>query len=198
MNLPNKITITRIFIAFIILILLIFPFYQVDFYFPKYLIMGKVTLDLKYIIAGVLFIIASITDFLDGYIARSKNLVTDFGKVADAIADKVLVNGVLIALAVSGTISVIIPVVIVTRDIIVDSIKMVAGSKNKAVAASSLGKIKTIFMMVGISLTFFSNLPFELINIKVADILLLIATLLSVISACQYFAVNKKYIMAEK
>lgn len=195
MNLPNKITITRIFLAFIVLILLVFPFYQIDFHFPTYLVFGKVTLDLKYIIAGVLFIIASVTDFLDGYIARSRNLVTDFGKVADAIADKVLVNGVLIALAVNGTISVIIPVVIVTRDIIVDSIKMVAGSKNKAVAASNLGKIKTIFMMVGISLTFFSNLPFELINIKVSDILLLVATILSVVSACQYFSVNKEYIM---
>ncbi len=195
MNLPNKITITRIFLAFIVLILLIFPFYQIDFHFPTYLVFGKVTLDLKYIIAGGLFIIASITDFLDGYIARSRNLVTDFGKVADAIADKILVNGVLIALAVNGTISVIIPVVIVTRDIIVDSIKMVAGSKNKAVSASNLGKVKTIFMMVGISLTFFSNLPFELINIKVSDILLLLATILSVISACQYFANNKEYIM---
>lgn len=195
MNLPNKITITRIFLAFIVLILLIFPFYQIDFHFPTYLVFGKVTLDLKYIIAGGLFIIASITDFLDGYIARSRNLVTDFGKVADAIADKILVNGVLIALAVNGTISVIIPVVIVTRDIIVDSIKMVAGSKNKAVSASNLGKVKTIFMMVGISLTFFSNLPFELINIKISDILLLLATILSVISACQYFANNKEYIM---
>lgn len=195
MNLPNKITITRIFLAFIVLILLIFPFYQIDFHFPAYLVFGKVTLDLKYLIAGGLFIIASITDFLDGYIARSRNLVTDFGKVADAIADKILVNGVLIALAVNGTISVIIPVVIVTRDIIVDSIKMVAGSKNKAVSASNLGKVKTIFMMVGISLTFFSNLPFELINIKVSDILLLLATILSVISACQYFANNKEYIM---
>lgn len=195
MNLPNKITITRIFLAFIVLILLIFPFYQIDFHFPTYLVFGKVTLDLKYLIAGGLFIIASITDFLDGYIARSRNLVTDFGKVADAIADKILVNGVLIALAVNGTISVIIPVVIITRDIIVDSIKMVAGSKNKVVSASNLGKVKTIFMMVGISLTFFSNLPFELINIKVSDILLLLATILSVISACQYFANNKEYIM---
>ena len=72
---------------------------------------------------------------------------------------------------------------------------MVAASKHKAVSASNLGKVKTIFMMVGISLTFFSNLPFELINIKVSDILLLLATILSVISACQYFANNKEYIM---
>lgn len=197
MNLPNKITITRIFLAFIVLILLVFPFYQIDFYFPTYLIFGKISLDLKYIIAGSLFIIASITDFLDGHIARSKNLVTDFGKVADAIADKVLVNGILIALAVNGTISVIIPVVIITRDIIVDSIKMVAGNKNQAVAANKLGKLKTIFMMIGISLTFFSNIPFELLNIKVSDILLLTATILSVISACQYFVVNKQYILPE-
>ncbi len=83
-------------------------------------------------------------------------MVTDLGKMLDAIADKILVNGVLILLATSGFIHPIIPVVIVLRDTIVDIIKMVAGSKGNVVGASVLGKIKTILMMCGITLTLFS------------------------------------------
>lgn len=198
MNLPNKITMARLILAGIILILLIFPWHQVGYSFPTYFIFDKIVINVKYIIAGVLFIIAALTDFLDGYIARKQNIVTDFGKVMDAIADKVLVNGVLIILAVDGFIPPIIAVVIVTRDIIVDSIKMVVGNNGKAVEASILGKVKTIFMLVGISMVLFYNMPFELIGINVADVVLMIATILSVISGCQYYLVNKDLIFTEK
>ena len=182
MNLPNKITMARIYLSIFLLVLLIFPFDLCNFYFPNFIVFGRITMNLKYLIAGGIFLVASITDSLDGYIARSRNLVTDFGKVMDAIADKVLVNGVLIALACNGTISVAIPIVIVTRDIFVDSIKMVVGSKGKAVGASILGKLKTICMMSGITLTFFYNLPCELINFDLANGLLYLATILSIMS----------------
>ncbi len=196
MNLPNKITVGRMVLAVIVIILLVFPFYQVNITWPKYLMAGKVTLDLKYIVAGVLFIIASITDFVDGKIARKRNIVTDFGKVMDAIADKVLVNGVLIALAYEGLLPVIIPIIIITRDIAVDSIKMVAGSKGSgAVGASIWGKIKTVFMMVGLSMVFFSNWPFELLNISLGDYLVYIATILSIFSGVKYFLANKEYLI---
>ena len=99
MNLPNKITMGRIILSIIILVMLVIPWYSVGVRVPTYIIGGKIVIDLKYIIAGVLFVIAALTDFLYGYIARSRNLVTDFGKVMDAIADKVLVNGLLIILA---------------------------------------------------------------------------------------------------
>ena len=191
MNLPNKITMCRIFLSIILLVLLIFPFDLCGVSFPSYLVFGHINMSLKYLISGGIFLVASLTDSLDGYIARSRNLVTDFGKVMDAIADKVLVNGVLIALACNGTITSAIPVIIVTRDIFVDSIKMVAGSKGKAVGASVLGKLKTICMMSGLTLTFFYNIPFELINIDVANGLLYIATILSIISGIQYYLVNK-------
>lgn len=194
MNLPNKITVTRIAMAIIILILLIFPFSNINFSWPVYLVSGKISVNLKYIICGVLFMIASITDFLDGKIARERGIVTDFGKVMDAIADKILVNGVLIALAYDGFLPVLIPVVIITRDIAVDSIKMVAGSTGKAVGASLAGKIKTVFMMTGITLIFFYNLPFELLNISLGTYLVYIATILSVYSGVQYFVVNKDLI----
>lgn len=197
MNLPNKITMVRIFLAVLVLILLMFPYGTVGITIPIYKIGTNVTLSLNYIIAGTLFIIASITDFLDGNIARKNNLVTDFGKVMDAIADKVLVNGVLMILAYNGSIPLVIPVVIITRDTIVDSIKMVAGSKGNAVGASIWGKLKTICMMVGLSLVFFSNLPFELIGFRLDYILLIIATILSIYSGIQYFIANKKFFLED-
>ena len=198
MNLPNKITMVRIFLAVIVLVLLMFPFSSVGLDIPVYTVGTNVVISLNYIIAGVLFVVASITDFVDGNIARKNNLVTDFGKVMDAIADKVLVNGVLIIFAYNGNIPLIIPVVIILRDTVVDAIKMVAGSKGNAVAASIWGKIKTICMMVGLCLAFFSNLPFELIGIRLDYILLIIATILSIYSGIQYFMVNKEFFLEDK
>lgn len=198
MNLPNKITISRIILSVITLILLMMPWHQLGIDFPTFTLAGKVIIDSKYLVAGVFFVIASVTDFLDGYIARSRNLVTDFGKVMDAIADKILVNGVLIILACQGFISVLVPVIIITRDTFVDSIKMASGNKGKVVAASILGKLKTICMMVGVSLMLFYNLPFELVSVPVADILIIAACILSVVSGCQYYYNAKDLIFQSK
>ena len=198
MNLPNKITMCRLVLAVLVLILLMFPYGAVGVSVPIYKIGTNVTLSLHYIIAGVLFIIASLTDFLDGKIARKNGIVTDFGKVMDAIADKVLVNGVLIILAYNGSIPLIIPVIIITRDTVVDSIKMISGSKGKVVGASIWGKLKTICMMVGLSLVFFSNLPFELFGFRLDYILLIIATILSIYSGIQYFIANKEYFLEDR
>ena len=197
MNLPNKITMGRIILAIVIILILIFPFHEINVKWPIYLLAGKININIKYIVAGVLFMIASFTDFLDGAIARKKNIVTDFGKVMDAIADKILVNGVLIALAYDGFLPIAIPIIIISRDTFVDSIKMVAGSKGKAVAASIWGKIKTVFMMVGLTMIFFYNLPFELFNVSLGYYLVVIATVLSVYSGFQYYIVNKKYLKAK-
>ena len=195
MNVPNKITICRIFLSVLLIVLMIFPMNRIGFDFPEFQINGKIIIDSKYIICGIIFVVASLTDFLDGHLARKYNLVTDIGKVMDAIADKILVNAVLIVLAVNGYISVVVPVVIVSRDIIVDSIKMVAGQKSGAVGASKTGKIKTACMMSGITLLFFYNLPFSLININPARALIMIATVLSVISGVEYYIKNKKYLI---
>ena len=194
MNKANKITITRIIMSMIIILLLLFPFDEVGLEFPTYLVGGKVLVDLKYIIVGILFIIASLTDFLDGYVARKYNLVTDFGKMIDAISDKLLTNSVLIILACNGKISTIVAVVIVMRDIVVDSIKMVIGNQGAAVAAIGLSKVKTATLMVGIILTLFSNLPFELISLRISDFLLAIAAVLSIISAAKYYIMAKPYL----
>lgn len=194
MNVPNRITLCRIILSILLLVLIIFPMEKIGIDFPEFKI-ANVIINSKYLICGVIFMIASLTDFLDGYLARKYNLVTDLGKVMDAIADKVLVNGVLIVLAVEGYISVVVPVVIVSRDIFVDSIKMVAGQKSGAVGASKAGKFKTAFMLVGITLLFFQDIPFSLLGVNfVSRTIIMIATVLSVISGIQYYVKNKKYL----
>ena len=197
MNLPNNITISRIILSFVVIIILLFPFDTAGIEFPKLFVDEAIVIDLKYIIAGILFIIASLTDFVDGRLARKYNMVTDFGKMLDAIADKILVTSVLIILASSGFISPIILVVIIVRYSIVNSIKMIAGSKGNVVAAIKSGKIKTACLMTGIVLTLFYNLPFEIWNIKVSDALLIIACIFSITSAIQYYSMNKKYIFSD-
>ena len=197
MNLPNRITLGRIALAVIIIVMLLIPWYELGVYFPIYSV-GGVQISLLYIITGIMFVIASVTDFVDGYIARSRNMVTDFGKVMDAIADKVLVNGLLIILAFNKMIPIAVPVIIITRDIVVDSCKMVSGKKGKVVAASFLGKAKTMCMMVGMTLAMFSNLPFEMIPLKIDEILIIIATILSVISGCQYFNNSKEFLFPKE
>lgn len=194
MNLPNKITIVRIALTGIIIGILLFPFDAVGLSFPRLFINESIVVNVKYLVVGVLFIIASLTDFIDGRIARKRNLVTDLGKMLDAIADKILVDSVLIILSSSGFILPVISVIIIVRDIVVNAVKMAAGNAGKVVAASWTGKVKTTFQMIGITLTLFYNLPFELINIRISDIMLIISCVLAIVSAIQYISANKKYI----
>lgn len=194
MNVPNRITVCRIVLSTLLLVLLIFPLEKIGITFPEIMVNENFIIDSKYLICGLVFMIASLTDFLDGHLARKYNMVTDLGKVMDAIADKILVNGVLIVLAYEGYISVVIPVIIVSRDIIVDSIKMVAGGKNGAIGASKAGKAKTMCMMIGVTLLFFYDLPFSLFNVFPARVIILIATILSILSGIQYYEKNKKFL----
>ena len=201
MNLPTKLTVLRIILTFVMIAILLFPFYSIGFSFPTYAIGGvNEAIDLRYLIAGGIFIVASLTDFLDGYLARKNNQVTNLGKMLDAIADKILVNTALIILACTGYIPTIVPVIIVLRDTFVDAIKMQAASKGTVVAAINAGKLKTASLMVGIVLSFFYDLPFSLINpaLQVSNFLLYFACIMSVISGIQYFNMNKKYILQNK
>ena len=192
MNLPNKITLSRIFVTVFIIFILLFPFYSINISFPKYNV-GGIIVDLKYIISGILFVVASLSDFIDGKLARRNNQVTDTGKMLDAIADKVLVNSVLVIFASNGFISPIIAVIYIFRDEVVNALRMHAAKNGVIVAASMSGKIKTFAMMTGLSLMFFYNLPFELINIRVDEFLIYFATIMSVVSGFEYyFAIMKK------
>lgn len=191
MNLPNKLTITRIILTILIIIFCLFPFYSLNIYFPKFNIAGLVV-DSTYLIAGVIYIIAALTDYFDGMIARRDNLITDNGKLLDAIADKVLVNSVLVIFAVNGFLPSFVPIIYIFRDEVVNALKMSALRKGKVVAAIKSGKIKTASMMIGLALMFFYNLPFELINLKVADFLIYFAVIMSVVSGIEYYNLWKK------
>ena len=191
MNLPNKLTLARIFLTVVIIIICLFPFYSLGIDVLK-INVGGIIVEVTYLIAGVIYIIAAFTDYLDGKIARKNNIVTDTGKLLDAIADKVLVNSVLIIFAYRGFIPAIIPVIYIFRDEVVNALKMDSLRHGYVVAAIKSGKIKTAAMMIGLALMFFYNLPFELINIKVADFLIYFATIMSVVSAIEYYNLWKK------
>ncbi|MCI5808255.1 MAG: CDP-diacylglycerol--glycerol-3-phosphate 3-phosphatidyltransferase [Candidatus Faecenecus gallistercoris] len=197
MNTPTKLTVSRLILSLVIIFILLFPWSMINVTIPQVLVSG-VTVDIRYLIAGVLFIIASLTDFLDGYLARKNNQITNTGKMLDAIADKVLVDSVLIILACQGFVNAIVPVVIVLRDIVVDAIKMEAASKGKVVAAIKSGKIKTASLMVGTVLMLFYNLPFELVNVHVDIFLLYFATIMSIFSMYEYYTLNKNIIFPKK
>ena len=197
MNTANKITISRVILAIAIMILLLFPFEDLGLDFPSYVIGGKVYVELKYIIAGFMFVVASLTDFLDGYVARKYDMVTDFGKMVDAISDKMLTNSLLVILASSGMVSPVIAVIIIVRDFAVDSMKMIVGNKGHAVAAIYSAKCKTATLMIGLALTLFYNLPFELIGVRVSDVFLILSAIFALVSAFKYYVMASKYIDAK-
>ena len=194
MNTANKITMSRICLTIVMLIILLFPWHQVGIEMPSYIVSGNITIELRYIIAGIIFVIASLTDFIDGKVARKYNMVTDFGKMIDAISDKLLTNTLIVVLASDNMISPIIAVIIIGRDIVVDSIKMLIGNKGKAAAAIKVAKFKTASLMIGLTLKLFYDLPFSLIPIRVSDFLLILAAVLSIVSGAKYYIMAKDYI----
>ena len=192
MNLPNRITVARIILTIFIIFFCLFPFYALNINLPILNVRG-IIIEFKYIIAGILFIIASISDFIDGKIARGRGMVTDTGKILDTIADKALVNSVLVIFASNGFISPIIAVIYIFRDEVVNSLRMHALRKGIVVPAGMMRKIKTFCMMSGLSLMFFYNIPFEFLNIHLDKFLIYLATILSVVSGFEYyFGIMKK------
>ena len=194
MNTANKITLSRIILSLLILLILLVPWHELGIDIPVYIVNGSMTIDLRYIISGVLFIIASLTDFIDGKVARKYNMVTDFGKMIDAISDKILTNTVVVVLACENMVHPVIAVIIIGRDIIVDSIKMLIGNKGKAVAAIKVAKYKTASLMVGITLKLFYDLPLSLVSVRLSDYLLILAAVLSIVSGAKYYMMAKEYI----
>ena len=193
-DLPNRLTNIRLVLSLIIIFILLFPFNMLDISFKKYLINSTIILDLKMAIVGVLFIIACITDFLDGFLARKYNNISDYGTLMDPIADKILVNCTLVILSAYGYIHPIAPVIVIMRDIIVNSLRMVAAVSGIAEPAGMTGKVKTLFLMIGITLQLFGNLPFGLINLEADDFFIVAGVILCVISGFEYNKVYKKYL----
>lgn len=198
MNLPNKITVARILL---IPIMIIIPFFNIQG------MIGNVTYSNLIILA--IFLIASFTDFLDGYLARKNNLVTTFGKFLDPIADKLLVLSALIMLVEIGQIPGWIPIIIAAREFIVSGIRMLAAGEGNIIAASWLGKVKTVSQMVAISLAFVDTNVFmgflseEMsTGALVLNIIMSLAMLISVVttiwSGVDYFIKSKDIVLKTK
>jgi len=193
MNLPNRLTLIRIFIVPIIVLVWIFPYAQFNIAISSFTFMN-IEFNTVYLACLILFALASFTDFLDGHIARSKNLITTFGKFADPIADKLLVNTMLILFASSNIIPVVPVVIMLARDTIVDGCRMMASNNGVVVAAGYLGKLKTVAQMLTIIFILLNNWPFELLNVPFTDILLWFATFASMGSGFSYFMQLREYI----
>lgn len=155
-------------------------------------------IDIKYFIAAGMFVFGSMTDFIDGFIARKFDQVTDLGKFLDPIADKLFVNSTVIVLIAQGMLTPLIGIIFIGRDTIVDVIRMIASSKGYVVAASRFGKLKTVFQMIGITSVLLFNIPFEAWNIPMSTILMYVAVFFSVYSGIDYFYLNKDLIFVEE
>lgn len=193
MNLPNKLSLFRV--ALVPIIVILFLTDGIMECFRIHTANGDIVFTLSDILVFVLFAVASFTDFLDGKIARSRNLITSFGKFVDPIADKLLVNSMLILFACTSRVSVLAVLLMIWRDMIVDGLRMNASAKGKVVAAGMLGKIKTVLQMFAIIFLMLKNLPFAFVGIPMDQILLWAATIVSLASGIQYFIQLKDIVM---
>ncbi len=173
MNLPNKITLFRVCLIPIFLILILVP--QIQY--------GRM-------LAAAIFIIAALTDLLDGYIARKNNLVTNFGKFMDPIADKLLVSSALICFVELGQLPAWIVIIIIAREFIISGFRLVASDNGIVIAASWWAKIKTTVQMV-MSVMLIINLDHPFINV-LEQIVIYLAVVLTVISLAEYLVKNRK------
>lgn len=173
MNLANRITIIRVMMIPIFMIILFSDLKNSNY------------------IAAAIFAVASFTDSLDGYIARSRNLVTTFGKFIDPLADKLLVSAALISLVQMDKIPSWIVVIIIAREFTITGFRTIAASEGITIAASPLGKIKTITQLIAIISLLLNNFPFRLIGFPFDIIMIYVSLLFTVLSGVDYLFRNK-------
>ncbi|RFU67841.1 CDP-diacylglycerol--glycerol-3-phosphate 3-phosphatidyltransferase [Bacillus sp. V59.32b] len=188
MNLPNKITVLRILLIPLFLIIMLVPFN-----WGEWTISGT-SLPVAHFWGAMLFIVASTTDWIDGYYARKLNLVTNLGKFLDPLADKLLVSAALIVLVDLDLVynQSWIVIAIISREFAVTGLRLVLAGTGEVVAANNLGKIKTWAQIIAISALLLHNLPFSLISFPFANIALWIALFFTIWSGWDYFAKNKE------
>lgn len=168
MNTPNKLTVMRMGLV---------PFFILAFYFE----MSQKSE--AFIISTVIFVIASITDFFDGYIARKYNLVSDFGKFMDPLADKILVAAAMICLVQSGRMEAWMAVLIISREYAISILRAIAATSGKVIAASGGGKIKTVSQIAAIIML--------LLNLPYAQYIMIIAVIATFYSGLEYIYKNR-------
>lgn len=204
MNTPNRITITRFFFAFVIIIIFCLSFLPNSSQFAP--VLGTTGFTWIDLVCAAVFILGSITDAVDGHIARSRNLITNFGKFMDPLADKFLVDSSLILLTTRITteghfyLYPIMTVLFIGRDLAVDGLRMVATSQGKVLAANIYGKIKTVLQMIVIPIIFLNGFPFNYFDMNglgnfeytyvITNVLAALALLASLVSGIIYFKQN--------
>lgn len=185
MNFPNRLTLFRIFLIPLIVCIYLFPYANFGIQVPVYSFTG-VDVSLVNLVSLVIYVLAAITDFIDGNYARKHNMITTFGKFADPIADKLLTTTMFLLFVARGIIPVVPVILMIARDTVVDGARMIASSNGKVVAAGMMGKLKTVLQMITVSFVLLNNLPFEWIHLPVTMILLWFASFVSVLSGIQY------------
>lgn len=180
MNLANKITLLRVLMipVFLIFMLVDFPWHMEA--------------------ALAVFVLASLTDKLDGHIARKYNMITDFGKFMDPLADKLLVTGAFLVLIQLGRIEAWIVFVILTREFAVTGLRSLAAAQDVIIAASNYGKLKTVTQIVAIIVLLLNNYPFSLIGFPMDTVMVYITLVITILSGLDYFIKNKQVIMQMK
>ena len=208
MNLPNKLTTIRMFcVPFVAILFILFMLYKnlnfkVDYMF--YSSNGHYLTVIQTLIAAI-FAFASVTDFVDGYIARKQKIVSDYGKLMDPLADKLLTNTTIIFLLAGGFFSVgqpsfdgfeifamVMAIVVIARDIFVDALRMQALKKNAVVAASIWGKVKTATLMPGVVLIVLGSFHYVVFAIGLS--LVSIGGVVALIGGIKYFLALRQYI----
>jgi CDP-diacylglycerol--glycerol-3-phosphate 3-phosphatidyltransferase len=203
MNIPTWLTTLRLGLVMIIIGLFFYPYDAM----PSLTLLGQ-SLPLVYGWITLLFIIASITDFLDGYLARKLQQVTVLGTFLDSIADKVLTNATMLALTFPFAwlppsmmrIPLLLVIIMISRDLLMDALRTLAMSKNVVLSANIYGKIKTFMQMVMIPLVLVNNAPFawfdSWFSINLTEVIIYLTTLMSLVSFIIYVVQNKKVFSA--
>ena len=169
MNIANRLTIFRIVLVPVFIALMYYGEFWTN------------------ILATVIYTIAAVTDYIDGYIARKYNLVTDLGKILDPIADKVLVTSALVVFVELDRLEAVVVIILIARDLAISALRNFAASKGLVIAAGVMGKIKTGFQMVGVGCIIFKNELFGLNILMIGKVLVYMSVILSIHSAWIYY-----------
>ncbi|MFT8362661.1 MAG: CDP-diacylglycerol--glycerol-3-phosphate 3-phosphatidyltransferase [Sporolactobacillus sp.] len=192
MNLANKLTVLRVVMIPVFLILLLAPLHL------GALAVGMYQLPAAHLYAAFVFILASFTDWLDGQIARRRQLVSNFGKLMDPLADKLLVMSAFVAFASLGWMPAWMVIVILTREFAVTGLRQIAVEEGSVIAASKLAKWKTFSQMIAIILYLLNNFPFGAGGFPLDLIILWLAVILTIVSGVDYFYKNRAIVLRSK
>jgi CDP-diacylglycerol--glycerol-3-phosphate 3-phosphatidyltransferase len=187
-NLANRITLARIFLVPVVMFFLLVRYNIGTF------TIGSLTMTFNELIAALVFILAASTDGLDGYIARKRKIVTNFGKFLDPLADKLLISAALISLVEMQRLEAWIAIVIISREFAVTGLRLIAAAEGQVIAASALGKLKTWVQIVAITVVMIRNFPFEFLGIPFDEVATWAMVIITIYSGYDYFAKNRNVI----